>query len=128
VERGLVVTAALIERGGKVLLTRRMEADEHGGLWEFPGGAVEEGEGLRECLARELREELGIEVEVGEEVASVSHDYGDVEVELHLLRAWIRRGEPRPLGCAGIRWASLAEAGTLSLAPADRKLLGVLLE
>jgi len=120
------VAAALIEREGKVLLAKRLEGDERGGLWEFPGGAVEEGEGLRECLARELREELGVEAEIGEEVASLSHDYGDVEVELHLLRARIRRGEPRPLGCAGVRWVTFAEATGLPLAPADRRLLGLL--
>ncbi len=125
-KRRLVVTAALIEEGGKVLLTKRLEGDELGGHWEFPGGAVEEGENLADCLARELYEELGIEAEIGEEVASLSHDYGDVEVELHLLRARIRKGEPRPLGCAGLRWATFAEAVGLPLAPADRRLLRLL--
>ncbi|MGY4707906.1 (deoxy)nucleoside triphosphate pyrophosphohydrolase [Candidatus Bipolaricaulota sp. J31] len=124
--RRVLVAAGLVERGGRVLLAKRLEGDERGGLWEFPGGAVEGGEGLEACLARELREELGIEVEVGEEVASLSHDYGDVEVELHLLRARILRGEPRPLGCAEVRWVTPAEAARLPLAPADRRLLSLL--
>ncbi|HHE48144.1 MAG TPA: NUDIX domain-containing protein, partial [Candidatus Acetothermia bacterium] len=62
----LVVAAALIEREGKVLLAQRHQGDEQGGLWEFPGGKVEFGETPAQALARELSEELGIQVEVGE--------------------------------------------------------------
>lgn len=125
-KRKLVVTAALIEREGRVLLTKRLEGDELEGHWEFPGGALEEGEDLAECLARELREELGVEVEVGEEIAVVEHDYGEFEIELHLLSARIVRGNPRPLGCAGIHWFRWDEIPQESLAPADRKLLSML--
>ena len=120
---GFVVAAALIRRGDKLLLARRRPGDEQGGLWEFPGGAVEAGESLPECLARELVEELGIEVVVGKEVAAVTHRYGALTVELHLLAAEIARGEPRPVGCAEVRWVPLAELGSLDLAPADRLLL-----
>ncbi|MCD5408158.1 (deoxy)nucleoside triphosphate pyrophosphohydrolase [Candidatus Bipolaricaulota bacterium] len=123
---GLVVVAALIRRGKEVLLARRRPGDEQGGLWEFPGGAVEAGESLPECLARELAEELGIEVEVGKEVAAVTHSYGALTIELHLLEAEIRRGEPRPLGCAEVRWVAPEELAGLRLAPADGKLVGLL--
>jgi len=119
----LVVAAALIRRGDKLLLARRRPGDEQGGLWEFPGGAVEPGESLSECLARELAEELGIEVVAEKEVAVVTHRYGALTVELHLLDAHITRGEPLPLGCAEVRWVSLGELGSLELAPADRLLL-----
>lgn len=122
--RTLVVAAALIRRGDKVLLARRRPGDAQGGLWEFPGGAVEAGESLPECLARELAEELGIDVAVGEEVAAVTHRYGALMVELHLLGAKITRGEPSPLGCAEVRWVSPCELQSLELAPADRLLLG----
>lgn len=122
----VVVAAALMEEGGKVLLARRLEGDERGGLWEFPGGAVEEGESLATCLARELREELGVEIEVGKEVAAVEHDYGDLEVELHLLSARITRGTPKPLGCAEVRWFRWKDIPEEELAPADRKLLAQL--
>ncbi len=122
------VVAAFIVRGGKVLLARRYRGDEQGGLWEFPGGGREEDEDLRECLARELSEELGIRVRVGAEVAAVRYDYGGFPIELHLLSAEILKGEPRPLGCAEVRWLSPCELGNLELAPADRELVKRLVE
>ncbi|MCS7216785.1 MAG: Ldh family oxidoreductase [Candidatus Bipolaricaulota bacterium] len=117
------VAAAWIVEGGRVLLARRQGADEQGGLWEFPGGGQEEGEDLRACLARELREELGVEAAVGEKLGEVVHAYPGLTVRLHLFRARIVRGEPRPLGCAEVRWVPLEELGRYALAPADRALL-----
>ncbi|MEN3010456.1 MAG: (deoxy)nucleoside triphosphate pyrophosphohydrolase [Candidatus Bipolaricaulaceae bacterium] len=117
------VAAAWIVEEGRVLLARRLGADEQGGLWEFPGGGQEEGEDLRACLARELREELGVEAAVGEKLGEVVHEYPGLTVRLHLFRARIVRGEPRPLGCAEVRWVPLGELGRYALAPADRALL-----
>ena len=129
-ERGkkptIKVAAALILRKGEVLLAKRHRDDAQGGLWEFPGGALEPGESLRECLARELEEELGIQVEVGDEVAAIPHDYGEFVVHLHLFRARIVRGEPAPLGCEEVRWVPWKEVEKLSLAPADKELLKLL--
>jgi len=122
------VAAALIAHEGKVLLAKRHQSDEQGGLWEFPGGGREEGEELRECLRRELREELGIEVQVGDEVAAISHDYGKFVVQLHLFCVHITRGDPKPLGCAEVRWFQVNELQDLPLAPADRELLVILWE
>ena len=119
----LVVAAALIEREGKVLLAQRHQGDEQGGLWEFPGGKVEFGETPAQALARELSEELGIQVEVGEELAIATHAYPDCKIRLHLFRCRILSGDPQPLGCAEVRWAGLAELERLPLAPADEKLL-----
>ncbi len=117
------VAAAWIERAGKVLLAKRRSTDEQGGLWEFPGGGQEEGEDLAACLVRELREELGVEAAVEEELAQVFYAYADVLVHLHLFRARIVRGEPQPLGCAEVRWVPFSELPQLPLAPADRRLL-----
>ena len=117
------VAAAWIERAGKVLLAKRRSTDEQGGLWEFPGGGQEEGEDLAACLVRELWEELGVEAAVEEELAQVFYTYADVVVHLHLFRARIVRGEPKPLGCAEVRWVPFSELSQLPLAPADRQLL-----
>src|SRR6266851_356893 len=80
-KRRVLVVAALIERGGEVLVARRKEEGERAGLWEFPGGKVEAGEGERAALARELREELGVRVQVGELYARLEHIYPDLQVE-----------------------------------------------
>ncbi len=120
------VAAALILRKGEVLLAKRHRDDAQGGLWEFPGGALEPGESLRECLARELEEELGIQVEVGDEVAAIPYDYGEFVVHLYLFRARIARGELVPLGCEEVRWVPWEEVEKLPLAPADKELLKLL--
>lgn len=80
------VTAAVIERDGKILIARRKAGDRFGGLWEFPGGKIEAGESPKQCLRRELREELGVEAEVEEFLAASRYDYGDFEVELLAFR------------------------------------------
>src|SRR5436189_5104451 len=96
------VAAGLVFRDGKLLITQR-HADAHlGGLWEFPGGKREPKETFEECLARELREELGIEVAVGELVESLTHQYPERNVHLRFFRcAWLRH-EPQRLGCVAL--------------------------
>ena len=116
------VVAALITRGGKVFLARRPEGKLRGGLWEFPGGKLEEGEEPREALARELEEELGIKAKVGELLAEVEHDYPDVSIRLLCYACEILEGEPQPLEGQGLGWFSPAEVDKLELAPADRLL------
>lgn len=80
------VTAAIIERDGRILIARRKAGDRFGGLWEFPGGKIESGESPEQCLRRELREELGVETEVRESLGTSRYDYGDLEVELLAFR------------------------------------------
>src|ERR1700689_3372698 len=85
------VSAALIFRGGKLLITQRHKTSHLGGLWEFPGGKREAGETFEECLRRELAEELGIEAEVGRMVESLAHEYPERTVELRFfLCRWTR--------------------------------------
>ena len=82
----IVVTAAVIERDGGFLVTRRQTGVHLEGYWEFPGGKCEPGETYAACLARELREELDVGVTVGEELFATTHAYPDRAVELHFLR------------------------------------------
>ncbi len=116
------MVAGFILDGERLLVARRRAADARGGLWEFPGGKLEPGETPEEALARELREELGIEVEVGEKLAAVDHDYPDVRIKLSLYLCRITAGRPRPLSCAEVRWIDAGELASLPLAPADRSL------
>jgi len=119
----LEVAAALLFRGGRLLLTRRRQKDHLGGLWEFPGGKREPGETFAECLRRELREELGIEADVLGLVESITHDYPDRRVHLEFFRAELRRGEPRPLGCQSVAWVNLEELASYEFPAADARLL-----
>ena len=103
--RVLLVTAcALVDADGRVLLTRRPEGKALGGLWEFPGGKVEEGEAVGKALARELREELGIEVLACSPLMTVSHDYADKAVLLDVWRVTAFMGEPQGLEGQPVRW------------------------
>jgi 8-oxo-dGTP diphosphatase len=90
------VLAAVIEREGRVLVTRRLEGSHLSGYWEFPGGKCDPDETHEACLARELREELGVEARIGPELLVTEHAYPEKTVRLHFRRCEIDR-EPRPL-------------------------------
>jgi 8-oxo-dGTP diphosphatase len=129
VNRRVLVVAALIARRGEVLVARRKPAGERAGLWEFPGGKVEPGEGERAALARELREELGVRVQVGELYARLEHIYPDLQVELALYRARLHDNEePRPLTAEELRWVPLRELPALPFCEADVPVLTRLAE
>jgi 8-oxo-dGTP diphosphatase len=120
----VLVVAALIARGGEVLLTRRHDKGERAGLWEFPGGKVEQGEAEQGALARELLEELGAQVQVGSLYGRTEHSYPDLHVELALYHAQLVPGaDPRPLQAAEMRWVQRAEMPSLPFCEADIPLL-----
>lgn len=120
------VAAALIVREGRYLITQR-RADVHlGGLWEFPGGKREPGESLEDCLRRELREELGIEISQPVPFRVIRHAYPEKFVELHFFRCAISSGLPRPLGCEDLRWVVPEELDQFPLPPADQPLVAAL--
>ncbi|WP_448594415.1 A/G-specific adenine glycosylase [Thermoflexus hugenholtzii] len=117
------VTAGVIEADGRVLIAQRPLQGMLGGLWEFPGGKVEPGESLEECLRRELREELGIEVEVGEPVLTLRHTYTHMRITLHVFRCRIRSGTPQPIGCADVRWVPIAELDRYAFPRTDQRIV-----
>ena len=121
--RTIEVSAALIFRGGKLLITRR-HADAHlGGLWEFPGGKREPDETFEQCLVREIREELGVEISVGKLFESVTHAYPEKTVHLKFFVCRLERGEPQLLGCAAFKWVEKSELEDYEFPPADAMLL-----
>lgn len=118
--RMIEVVCGVIEDGeGRVLACRRAEGMRLAGMWEFPGGKLEDGEDAAQALVRELREELGVEVECGESMTPVEHDYGDFAIRLIPLRGWIVAGDPHPHEHDAIRWVGPEEAGELAWAAAD---------
>ena len=119
----LEVVAAFIRRGDEFLACQRPAHKARGLQWEFAGGKVEPGETKAQALARECREELGVELAVGDAVTEVTYHYPDVSVHLTLLSAAITAGTPRKLEHADIRWMTLAQARDYPFCPADRIFL-----
>jgi 8-oxo-dGTP diphosphatase len=121
----VIVVAAVIEEDGAFLVTRRQNGVHLAGLWEFPGGKIDEGETHVAALAREIREELDADVVVGELVLTVTHAYDDRTVALYFYRCTLR-GAPRPLLGQEMRWVPRAELAALGFPPADGELIRLL--
>ncbi len=116
------VVAAVIERDGRILITRRVDGAHLGGLWEFPGGKRRAGESPEEALRREIREELDTAVAVGELIETVDWTYPDKTVRLHFYHCALR-GEARPLEGQEMAWVTPAELAGYDFPPADAVLV-----
>ncbi len=117
------MAAGLVARGGRLLVTQRPPGTHLAGFWEFPGGKREAGESFEACLARELREEVGIEVAVGEEARRVRHVYPERTVEVRFFRCRVVAGEARPLQVAALAWVAPADLGAYPFPPADEEVV-----
>jgi 8-oxo-dGTP diphosphatase len=121
----IVVTAAVIERDGAFLVTRRLRGVHLEGCWEFPGGKCEPGESHSACLAREIEEELGAGIRVGAEIVSIEHAYPDRVVELHFFECELT-GDPAPRLGQEMQWVARTRLRALDFPPADAELLDLL--
>ncbi len=121
------VAAGLVFFGGKLLITQRRLDDHLGGLWEFPGGKVEPGETFEDCLVRELREELGIEVSVGEQIEDITHTYPEKTVRLKFFMCALVSGTAKPIYCQELAWVTRKELSNYDFPEADARLLEKLL-
>ena len=119
---GVVLNAA-----GEVLIDQRLEEGLLGGMWEFPGGKQEVGETIETCIARELKEELGIAVTVGEELIKVNHAYSHKKLRfvVHLC-TWVS-GEPQPLASQQVRWVRPDDLNNFAFPAANAKIIAALL-
>ena len=117
------VSAALIFRNGKLLIAQRQANAHLGGLWEFPGGKREAGETFEQCLTREIQEELGVEISVGELFETITHSYPEKTVHLKFFRCRLVQGEPRALECAAVQWVDKPGLADYAFPAADIQLL-----
>ena len=117
------VSAGLVFRSGQLLITQRHAAAHLGGLWEFPGGKRESGETFEQCLQRELCEELGVEVVVGELFEIITHAYPERTVLLKFYLCRLPQGEPQALDCAAVKWVDRVGLAAHDFPAADAALL-----
>jgi A/G-specific adenine glycosylase len=121
------VTAAVIRRGdGRLLIAQRKLTAMLGGLWEFPGGKRQDGETLPVCLRREVREELGIEIEVGRQLTTIRHSYTHFRISLHVFECHYLDGQPQALDCADWRWVRMGELAGFAFPVTDQKIIALL--
>ncbi|KJH71724.1 8-oxo-dGTP diphosphatase MutT [Aliterella atlantica] len=111
---------------GQILIDRRLQTGVLGGLWEFPGGKIEPGETVEECIKREIWEELGIEIEVGKHLITIEHIYTHLHVTLIVHHCDYVSGTPQPLECDEVRWVTLAEIDEFPFPEANAQIIAAL--
>lgn len=121
-----IIAAGVIYKRGKILIQQRLSEGLLGGLWEFPGGKVEAGESLAECVAREVREELGIEIRVGKEILAVDHAYSHFSITLHAFRCEFVAGRVKPASAQNWKWVAPRELEHYAFPAANKKIIQAL--
>jgi 8-oxo-dGTP diphosphatase len=121
-----VAAGILRDASGRILITERLCDGPFNGLWEFPGGKIDDAESAQEALSRELAEELGITVTAAQPFMELHHEYPDriVDLEFFLVSDW--QGEPAGLEGQGIRWVAISELNSEELLPADKPVVDAL--
>lgn len=117
------VAAALIHERGKYLITQRYPSSHLGLMWEFPGGKRKKNESIQDCLRREIKEELGLDISVHNLVGEYLHPYEDRLIRLKFFECQIMRGEPRVLDCHDFKWQSPKEMKINEFPPADKEII-----
>lgn len=117
------VTAAVIEKDGKILIAKRRKGDHLEDKWEFPGGKIERGETPEECLRRELREEFGIETEIHEYICSGKYEYAHIAIELMAYRVTHISGVFELNSHEEILWIKPREFTSYDFAEADKQII-----
>lgn len=118
--------AVIKNRQGKILIDRRKTGGDMGGLWEFPGGKIEAGETIEECIQREVREELAIEIVVRDCLMTIDHTYANFSVTLFVHDCQYLSGEPQPIECDEIHWVSPSEMNNYHFPKANTKIINTL--
>jgi 8-oxo-dGTP diphosphatase len=124
----LIVVAALIESDGRILACQRRKNDAFGLRWEFPGGKARQNESPAQALARELKEELGVDAVIGEEIYRTRHRYAEMarEIELIFFTAGANKNAMRNLAFEQMRWVTPGELAGLDFLPADQEFVAML--
>ena len=122
------VVTGLIRKGDKVLVGQRPVGHSLAGHWEFPGGKIEKNESPEEALARELKEELGIEADIGKLKLASTHSYGDTGIVIMFYEVRFWKGEPKTVHHMDLKWVEPDELKTLLIPDANKKIINRLIE
>ena len=120
--------AVITNEQGNVLIDRRKQEGLLGGLWEFPGGKIEPGESVEDCVKREIMEELGIEIEVGDRLITIDHAYTHFKVTLNVFNCKHLSGEPQAIECDEVKWVTLDEIEEYPFPKANGQIIGAMRE
>ncbi|GAB4226190.1 MAG: hypothetical protein Kow0049_04980 [Stanieria sp.] len=118
--------AVIRNQQGKILIDRRRSQGDMAGLWEFPGGKVEPAETIQECIKREIKEELGIEIAVRDRLITITHRYPNFDVTLFVHDCEHLDGEPQPIECEEIHWVSVTEMANYPFPEANQQIIAML--
>lgn len=118
--------AVITDAAGNILIDRRKQEGLLGGLWEFPGGKIEPEEAVEDCVRREIKEELGIEIEVGDRLITIEHAYTHFKVTLNVFNCKHLSGDPQPLECDEVKWVTLAEIDQYPFPKANGQIIEAL--
>ena len=118
--------AVIWNQTGQILIDRRKVGGTMGGLWEFPGGKIEPGETVAECIVREIREELAIEITVGEELISIEHTYPTFHLKLTVHHCQHISGVPQPIESEEIRWVNIGDLNNYQFPAANIAIINAL--
>ncbi|MDX2217044.1 MAG: A/G-specific adenine glycosylase [Oculatellaceae cyanobacterium bins.114] len=125
--RKFIGVAVIWDDQGNILIDRRRQEGLLGGLWEFPGGKVEPGETIEECIKREIQEELGIDIEVGDRLVTVNHTYSHFHVTLNVHHCRHLSGEPQPIESDEVKWVALDDLHDYPFPKANVQIIDALL-
>lgn len=118
--------AVIWNEQGQILIDRRRPDGLLGGLWEFPGGKLEPDETIEACIQREIQEEIGIDIEVGEQLMTIDHAYTHYRVTLNVHHCRYISGEPRPIECEEVRWVRADELDQFPFPKANVQIIAAL--
>lgn len=123
----MVATAALIEKDGRFLISKRKDDVVLPGAWEFPGGKLEADESPEDCVVREIEEEIGVKAKAESLADVVFYRYDDFNVLLVFYSCRILTGEPRALDCAEVKWIDVSDFPAYDFPSADLAVIDKLM-
>ncbi len=122
----IAVSAAVIQRNGKIYIQQRPQKGLMGGLWEFPGGKLEKDESPEDCLEREIKEELGVQIAIKKKILTIKHSYTQFRVTLHVFTCDLKPGRIRATSCEEWKWVTLKNIQQYPFPAANVKILNYL--